>query len=275
MFCSRNFRRVTRVIFIVFSGIVLGGATCQRQVTEKDKKESTIHLELAHNYLKQGDIISARREALLSVEKDPYNSEAHYSLAYIFGQMEDWQNALKEIKKSIEIDDKKTEAQNFLGVVLINLERYDEAIEILDKLTKNFLYHSPHLAYGNLGLAYFKKKEYSKALEALKKSVSLQPLFCLGYFRMGKVYFEMGRLMEAIEALEKCISVEDEWQECKKFQDAYLLLGDVYSKINAQDKAQEGYQKCVELNPNNPVGVECKRKKDAISSSPGAEGENK
>jgi type IV pilus assembly protein PilF len=268
--------RFRTILAGVLAAAVLSRATCNSEISEKAKKDSAIHLELSQNYLKEGDVVSARREAILAIEKDPGNSDAHYTLAYIFGQMNDWDNALKQVHLSIENEKHKPEAENLLGVILINKGRFDEAIEVLQKLTEDFLYPTPHLAYGNLGLAYFKKGDNLKALEALKKAVGLQPLFCLGFYRMGQVYNDMERYMDALDALEKCVAVEDQWGDCKKFQDAYVLMGDIHVTLKTPDLALEDYKKCVEVNANNATGIECKNKKNKIlqilGKEPGEEG---
>jgi type IV pilus assembly protein PilF len=265
--------RLSAVLAGVGACLILSGATCNGEVSEKAQKDSTIHLELSHNYLKEGDLISARREAILAIEKDPANSDAHYTLAYIFGQMTDWDNALSEVRLAIKHEKHKPEAENLLGVILMNKGQLDEAVEVLQKLTEDFLYPTPHLAYGNLGLAYYKKGEYPKALEALKKAVQLQPLFCVGYYRMGQVYNDMERYKDALDALEKCVAVEDQWGDCKRFQDAYILMGDIHVTLKTPDLALEDYKKCVEVDASNATGIECKNKKNKVLQLLGKEPE--
>jgi type IV pilus assembly protein PilF len=256
--------RLSYVIQGLLAALVFSGATCNTQVSEKARQDSNIHLELAQSYLKEGDLVSARREALLAVEKDPQNYEAHYSLAYVFGQMSDYEHAIKHARLAIKHAKHYPEAQNLLGVLLVNSGSVDEAIGIFEKLTEDFHYLTPHLAYGNLGDAYTKKGEYEKAVAALKKAVQLQPLFCLGYYRLGVAYNEMKRSKDALEALETCVTTEDQWGDCKRFQEAFALMGDIRAALGTPDTAREDYRKCLELDPNNALGIQCKKKMNAI-----------
>jgi len=261
--------------------LLLAGATCNRQVSEKARKNCIIHLELAQSYMKQNDLVAARMEALLAIEQDPTNADAHYTLAYVFGQLKDWPNALSEVRLAIKHAKHYPEAQNLLGVILIEAGQsdaamLDEAIEVLTKLTQDFLYPSPHLAYGNLGLAHLKKGEREKALVALKKAVELQPLFCVGYYRMGLAYSELGRYKDALDALKKCVSIEDEWGACKSFQEAFLLKGDIGMKLKTYGPAADDYARCAEINAANAYGIECKKKaldaRDAEAAGQGGVG---
>jgi type IV pilus assembly protein PilF len=270
VFCNPNEERgLSRTIVPVLgilAALAFSGATCNSQVTDKARKQSEIHLELSQNYMKEGDLVSARREALLAVEKDPANYEAHYALAYVFGQMDDYENGIKHARLAIKHADRYPEAQNLLGVLLMNNGNLDEAIEVLVKLTEDFLYPTPHLAYGNLGQAYCKKGEYDKAVKALKKAVQLQPLFCLGYYRLGVAYSDMERYKDALESLETCVSIEDQWGDCARFQEAFILMGDIRMKLDTPDLALEDYSRCFELNPNNATGIKCKKKMNELKS---------
>lgn len=252
------------IVFSLVTGFFFVGATCNTQVNEKARKDSTIHLELAQNYLKGGDLVSARREALLSIKRNPENTEAQYTIAYVFGQLKDWDNAVKHARLAIKYSKHYPEAENLLGVILMNSGLVDESIEVLKKLTEDFLYPTPHLAYGNLGLAYHRKGEHENAIKALKKAVQLQPLFCVGYYRMGEVYDDMKRYKDALESLKTCISIEDQWGDCQRFQDAYNLMGDIRMKLKTPEPAMKDYEKCHEINPNNATGIKCKKKMGEI-----------
>ncbi len=264
---ERGLSRFIVPVLGVLSFLAFAGATCNSQVTEKARKQSEIHLELSQNYMKEGDFISARREALLAVEKDPANYEAHYALAYVFGQMDDYKNGIKHARLAIKHAPRYPEAQNLLGVLLLNEGSLDEAIEVLLKLTEDFLYPTPHLAYGNLGQAYYKKGELDKAIKALKKAVQLQPLFCLGYYRLGVVFSDMERYKDALESLEACVTIEDQWGDCARFQEAFILMGDIRMKLDTPDLALENYSRCFELNPNNATGIKCKKKMNELKGS--------
>ena len=254
---SSKFFIVLLSSFLFFSFV---SATCTNQVSEKVRKKSLLHLELSQNYMKEGDLVSARREGILSVETDPTNVEAHYILSFVFVQLKDWDNAEKYARLAIKHSKNYPEAENLLGTILIQAGDLDEAIEVLTEVSEDFMYQTPHLALGNLGLAYIKKGEHELALEVLKRAVQLQPLFCLGFYRIGLVYSKMERYKDALESLQKSIDIEYKFGDCKMLQEPYVLIGDIRMKLKTYDAAIDSFRKCLEINQNNTVGIDCKRK---------------
>jgi Tfp pilus assembly protein PilF len=234
-------------------------ATCGNRVSDKDIKKSNLHLEMATTHLEEGRLVDARREAFLAIQANPGNAEAHFTLAYVFGQLGEWGKAEDEARLALKHAKHYPEASNLLGVILIEQGRYKDAIGILKEVSQDFLYTTPHLAYGNLGLAYLELERYDEAMEALGKAVELQPMFCLGYFRMGVVYFRQDRFKDALETLEKAVTIEDPWKQCSRLQDAHKVLGQIHEALESPEEALEAFRRCLEVDPNSASGLECKK----------------
>jgi Tfp pilus assembly protein PilF len=235
-------------------------ATCGNRVSDKEIKKSDLHLEMATTHLEEGRLVDARREAFLAIQANPNNAEAHFTLAYVFGQMGEWGKAEDEARLAIKHAKHYPEASNLLGVILIKQGRYKDAIGVLKEVSQDFLYTTPHLAYGNLGLAYLELERYEEAMEALNKAVELQPMFCLGYFRMGLVYFRQDRYKDALETLEKAVTIEDPWKQCSRLQDAHMVLGQIHEELESPEDALKAFRRCLEVDPDSASGLECKKK---------------
>lgn len=244
-------------------------ATCGNRVSEKDLKKSDLHLEMATTHLEEGRLVDARREAFLAIQANPGNAEAHFTLAYVFGQLGEWGKAEDEARLAIKHAKNYPEASNLLGVILIEQGRYKDAVGVLKGVSQDFLYTTPHLAYGNLGLAYLEMERYDEAMEALEQAVELQPMFCLGYFRMGLVYFRQDRYKDALKTLEKAVSIEDPWKQCARLQDAHRVLGQIHEALESPEEALEAFRRCLEVDPNSATGLECKKKVTEIEASLG------
>lgn len=242
-------------------------ATCGPRITEKDLKKSNLHLEMATNHLEQGQMMDARREAYLAIQANPGNAEAHFLLAYVFAQLNEWGKAEESARLAIKHAKHYPEASNLLGVILIEQGRYPEAVKILEEVIEDFLYTTPHLAYGNLGLAYLKMEQYDDALEALERAVELQPMFCTGYYRMGLVYFEQQRYKDALEVLDRSVNIEDPWGTCQRLADAYRIMGLIHLELESQEEALENLKKCYELEPDSPAGLECRKYMEQLGST--------
>jgi type IV pilus biogenesis/stability protein PilW len=234
-------------------------ATCGQRITEKEINNSNLHLEMATNYLEQDQILDARREAYMAIQANPQNAEAHFTLGYIFAQLSEWGKAEESAMAALKYAKHYPEASNLLGVILIEQGRYEEAIKILLDVIEDFLYTTPHLAYGNLGLAYLKLGQHQDAIEVLERAVELQPMFCTGFYRLGLVYYDMNRFKDALESLKKSVIIEDPWGQCEKLTNSYSLMGKIHLELDDQAEALESFQECYELEPDTAVGLECRK----------------
>ena len=235
-------------------------ATCGNRISEKNIKKSDLHLEMATTHLEEGRLVDARREAFLAIQVNPNNAEAHYTLALVFGLLGELGKAEDEARLAIKHAKHYPEASNLLGATLIKQGRYKDAIGVLKEVSQDFLYTTPHLAFGNLGLAYLELERYEEAMEALGKAVELQPMFCVGYFRLGLVYFKQDRYKDALETLEKAVSIEDPWKQCARLQDAHRVLGQIHDELESPEEALEAFRRCLEVDPSSASGLECKKK---------------
>ena len=97
------------------------------------------------------------------------------------------------------------EAKNTLAVVLINEHRYSDAIAVLKPLTEDILYQTPENAWGNLGWAYLQQGSFDLAIDALKRSVAAQPVFCVGSYRLGLAFEHKQELTSALDAFTRAL----------------------------------------------------------------------
>ena len=103
-------------------------------------------------------------------------------------------------------------------------------------------------AYSNLGVALRNSGKLDEAVEAYKKSISLRPDYAEAYNNMGIVLKDQDKLEEAIEAYKKSISFKPDYAE------AYDNMGVALKKQGDLDKAIEFYKKSISLKPVHAKG---------------------
>jgi len=130
----------------------------------------------------------------------------------------------------------------------------------------------------NLGRNYLYKKQYAKAEEEFKKSLSVDPNFQFGLYFLAKTYQEQNRIEEAIQCLKRIISnssdvfpltyilltnlyiEKGEPESAEKILQSALIiknevseihsgLGFIHEKRGDMEKAEKEYLKALELNP--------------------------
>ena len=81
--------------------------------------------------------------------------------------------------------------------------------------------------------SFIKEKKYDEALEALKKSISLDDSIFHSHYYSGVVYYELGKYKEAIEPLMKVIALQEDYAK------AYRLLAAVYEKLGSKQEVDK------------------------------------
>lgn len=208
------------------------------------------------------------REALDHVEKalkfDDHNADAAYLGAMVLFQFCAADEASPDCRyneaeayarRALEASPEHREAKNALGVSLIHLKRYDEAVAVLKPLANDILYPSPEKAWGNLGWAYLERGSLDEAIDALRRAVAAQPLFCVGYYRLGLAYEKKDNLALSREALSK--AVDTDRPECKRLQEAFGARARVLTRQGFKDEARADLQRCRELSSSTPAGQRC------------------
>lgn len=238
--------------------------------------EETIHrseteFNLAVGLVEEHNFGAAFQHLDAAIQLDHDNAEAHLLLGNLYLFREDWSHAEQELRESIAANTRLAgsgrpalvgEAENSLGVVYIQSDRLPQAVEALRTATGDLMYRTPHLAWGNLGWAYYEQQNYPEALSALQQAVALQPQFCNGWFRIGQVDYAMGAAgtdAEGFAHAEDALThaLENTADECQALQDAWLLRGQTRMRLGRHDAATSDFERCVELNQETTAGHQC------------------
>lgn len=147
----------------------------------------------------------------------------------------------------------KTGLQNHVFLVTFEKENYltiqkqikipagrlkEEKITLLtgEEASKQTQASDPHgqaVSAFDRAASFIKEKKYVEALEALKKSISLDDSIYQSHYFSGVVYYEMGKYKEAIEPLMKVIALKEGYTK------AYRLLAAVYEKLGNKQEADK------------------------------------
>lgn len=147
------------------------------------------------------------------------------------------------------------DARNTLGVILVHQKRYDDAIAVLKPLTEDIVYFSPEKSWGNLGWAYLESNRLDLAIDALKRSVAVQPLFCVGRYRLGLAFERQADYAAARDSFTKAL--ETNQPECENMQDAYGARARVLMKLGLSSDARADLERCRDIATSTTIGRKC------------------
>jgi type IV pilus assembly protein PilF len=233
-------------------------------------RQSESEYDIARDlWLNRAQLRPALEHALKAVSLDEGNADAQHLVALLFLDFcsrSPGECRLAEVeghaRRALEIRPDFREARNTLGVALIHNKKPKEAITVLKPLSEDILYQTPEKAWGNLGWAYLEAGELDRAVDALRRSIAAQPLFCVGSFRLGLALERKGELVPAMESFTRAL--ETEAPECSRLQDAVAGRARIATRLGQTEVARADLARCVELASSTETGKNCRSMLDKL-----------
>ncbi len=185
------------------------------------------------------------------VRKNPLDADARVSLAQAYITEGKYDEAIKQLKEAIKIDSEHQGAIVNMGIAYMkkgdnkNAEKYFRK-EISMFGTSGYRLENKYLeeAYFDLGVIYWKKKDYSKALEFAVQATEIGRANADNHFLMGRIYLSKGSYEEAVLKFQEALKFDP------KFADAHYGLAQAYEKKGEKKNAIAEYGKVLKINPN-------------------------
>lgn len=153
--------------------------------------------------------------------------------------------------KPVEKEKKDVAQLNDAGVFHLDHNRIDLAIRAFEQAIKIDPSYGP--AVENLGLAYYRKKDYEKASEYLIRAMKLVPDSPTLYNTLGSLYREKKLYNEAIKYYQRSMELD------RSFFDPLYNLALTYEDMGNRQKAIETWEVYLKATENNPAEKEYRK----------------
>jgi serine/threonine protein kinase/tetratricopeptide (TPR) repeat protein len=165
----------------------------------------------------------ARAAARKALEIDPDLSEAHVSLGVVKLRYEwDWRGAENEFTRAIELNPESAPAHFWYSSLLNVTGQPAEAVAASER-AKELDPFSP-LVVMNLGRAYYRARDYDRAISYLERVVAEDPKNSSALYVLGYVYLSKEMYEEARKVFEK-LSATNKWLAAAPLGHTYGRLG--------------------------------------------------
>ncbi|MGF7156866.1 tetratricopeptide repeat protein [Bartonella heixiaziensis] len=139
-----------------------------------------------------------------------------YQRGIAFERLDQWTKAELDLRKALEFFPDQPQILNYLGYSLVERnQKLDESLHMLQKASA--LQSRDSHILDSLGWAYYKLKQYNKAVQILESAVKLQPDDPTLNDHLGDAYWQVGRKREAIFQWNHAI--DGEAKDSKKIQE--------------------------------------------------------
>jgi hypothetical protein len=134
--------------------------------------------------------------------------------------------------KAKEDSDFYTEAYQ-KALYFIDKEEYDETLLYLEIAIKTDILSLKEDVYFYIGFCNDNMGNYSKAIEAYKQAIRINPNDAYTYYFLGSAYYSLSLYKESIEAYKQAISINPDYIKPHFFLGiSYHLIGDKSSALN-------------------------------------------
>ncbi|MEE8300475.1 MAG: tetratricopeptide repeat protein [Desulfatiglandales bacterium] len=237
------------LVLILLSSLVTGCAENKALV----KRKSQALENLGNSLMQQGNLREGLEKLLEASRLAPENANIHNGLGLVYRDLGVCEKSIAHFKRALALQAEFPEAQNNLGTVYLLLREWDLAIDRFQMAVSDILYKTPHFAYNNMGLAYYNKGDYQKAIENYQKALRSFPSYSLCYENLARAYEAINSFQVAIESYNKSITY------APNYPTPHFSLARLYIKLNRNDDAAQELRLTMEIDPDGPYGNEAKR----------------
>jgi tetratricopeptide (TPR) repeat protein len=129
----------------------------------------------------------------------------------------------------------------------IDKREHEKALPYLEIAIKTDISSLKAWAYFQIGYCYGELDNYSKAIEAYKQAIRIDPDAADTYYNLGNVYFALDNYSKAIEAYKQAIRIDPD------YANALYNLGNVYFALDNYSKAIEAYKQAIRIDPDAAI----------------------
>jgi Tfp pilus assembly protein PilF len=229
---------------------LLAGFLCSSAcaLQETARREGSYHYQMGVSHFNENNMAAALTELTEAEKYDSDNPELYNYLGMAYYNKKKFDIAEQKYLRALNLKPNYSDARNNLGVNYLEMQRWDDAIRQFKLVTEDIFYQNQSAAGINLGLAYFGKGDYPKALSLLRSVVADFPRDPRGRMNLGKVYFALEKYDLAIDEYKRALELNAD------YVNAHYNLGLVYLKKNNNSAAQSAFMEVMRLAPDSEVG---------------------
>ncbi len=234
------------LLCVAMIGLVFGLSGCA--LSESKTKQASYHFQMGLSHLGENNIPSALTELTEAEKITPDDPDLLHYLGQAYYRKNRFELAEQKYLRALALKPTYSEARNSLGVNYLEMKRWDDAIYHFKLVIDDIFYPNQETANINLGLAYFGKGDYPKALSIFRSAVNANTRNPRARLNLGKVYFALDKVELAIGEFKKAVELN------KEFANAYYQLGLAYLKIKESGLARNSFGEVLRIAPDTEMG---------------------
>jgi len=194
---------------ICMSAIFVTGCQTPATIGKKDPEKAVkVRTQLAAEYIKSGDLDSAKRALDQALEVDSRDSTANMMMGVLLqqeGSKISLDKAESYFKRAISADPKNAQARNNYGTYLYQIERYNDALEQLNVAGTTLGYDQRYRALENAGRIYLKLGDVSNAEKTFKQALQVNRDSYVSMLELAEIFYVKQQTAAATQLYEQFV----------------------------------------------------------------------
>jgi tetratricopeptide (TPR) repeat protein len=226
------------------------------------EQQARNHVEMGIAFLKSKTYTQALEEFLEADRQNTKDPEIPYYLGIAYYGKGLRPEAEASFRRAVRLKPDYSEAWNYLGTLLLESGDLDGAIDAYNRALKNVLFKNPGASLHNLGIAYFRKGDYGRSVQAFEEALRRDPntvLAPLIHKNMGVSFLKWGNYGKAVDSLQKSAELSPYIAE------THYWLGLAYLEAGRQKEGMEELKQAATLGKDMEYGLLARKKIAEIS----------
>ena len=194
---------------ICMSAIFITACQTQTTMVKKDPEKAVkVRTQLAAEYIKSGDLDSAKRTLDQALEMNSRDSAANMMMGILLqqeGSKVSMDKADAYFKRAISADPKNAQARNNYGTYLYQIERYNDAIEQLNVAGTTLGYDQRYKALENVGRIYLKLGDMANAEKSFKQALQVNRDSYISMLELSEIFYLKQQTAAATQLYEQFV----------------------------------------------------------------------
>ncbi|MBF7682315.1 type IV pilus biogenesis/stability protein PilW [Acinetobacter sp. B5B] len=184
--------------------------TTSNQLKADPKKSAQVRTQMAAEYLRTGDVDSAKRELDEALKKDTTDPTTYMMMAVLLQQEGSPNNVAKAesyFKKALSLDRTDPQIRNNYGFYLYQIGRFDDARKELLIAASTLGYNQRALAFETLGRTYQKLGDAENAEQSYSSAIKVNPDSSFAYQSLADIAYQKAQYRNALAQYQNYVRV--------------------------------------------------------------------
>jgi len=180
--------------------------SCAPATKEGQVKDWLYHYDLGMSALSAKNYSEAIANFFIATQKAPNEPKVWNALGIAYMEVFEYEKAESAFKRALEADKKFTEARLNLGVMYFRKKDYENALKEIRTALADESFPHKHIAFYYLARIYKVLDNQNLYLENLRKATAYNPMFFEAQLELANAYEEMGDYRSALDVYRNLLN---------------------------------------------------------------------